>query len=95
MLLKDLRPVIGEQVVTNVTVASGDNSVVSGKLWLFSVDDTLDHLEVKELRPEDNVLELTLVCSPQELRDNDWNSAFNQEVILSINDGSTDELMKE
>ncbi len=95
MLLKDLRSVIGEQVVTNVTVASGEDNVVSGKLWLFSVDDSLDHLEVKELRPEDNVLELTLTCSPQELRDIDWSNAFNQEVIISINDGSKDQLTKE
>ena len=95
MLLKDLRSVIGEQVTTNVTVADGEDNVVSGKLWLFSVDDSLDDLEVKEIYPDDNVLEIILKCTPQQLRDYDWNSAFNQEVIVSINNGPNDQLTKE
>lgn len=90
MILKDLRPVIGEQVKTNVTVSAGNDNVVSGVLWLFSVDDSLDDLKVIELYPKEDILELHLRCTPQQLSDIDWNSAFNQEVIKSINEGPVD-----
>lgn len=95
MVLKDLRSVIGEQVKTVVTVASGDNNVVSGELWLFSVDDSIDGLEVKDLYPEDDKLCVTLLCSDDRLKSTDWQSVFNQKSIISYDNGSKQDILEE
>lgn len=94
MILKDLRSVLSDQVSTNVTVQAGEDSVVSGTLWLFDVDDSLDELKVIDLYPNDNVLEIKLRCTPDQLKDTDWSNAFNQEVIESINNGPDDTLIE-
>ncbi len=90
MYLKDLRPVIGEQTKTNVIVESGNNSAVSGELWLFSVDKSADDLKVKRIEPKNDVLELTLECDPSRLRDTNWDDTFNQKAIINVNVGPDD-----
>lgn len=96
MLLKDLRTVVGEQVKTNVRVNSGYDNVVSGDLWLFTVDDSIDNLEVKDVQPHDNVLEVTLQCDPKVFKDTDWPNVFNKNEITSYNSGpdATDVLVE-
>lgn len=95
MLLKDLRPIVGEQTKTNVIAEAGPDNAVSGELWLFSVDESIDNLNVKNIEPDDNVLVIRLECSPQMLRDTDWDSVFNQKAILSIVDQTSDTLTQE
>lgn len=91
MYLKELRSVIPEQVKTKVYVNSGDDNVASGELWFFSIDKSLDDLEVKSLYPKDGDLVLNLECSQDQLKDYNWADAFNQdEVIISENNGPID-----
>lgn len=92
MHFKDLRSVVDEQTKTNVIVEAGDSSVTSGTLWLFSVDKSIDELEVKEVSPHDNILEVTLTCSPSMLRDTDWDATFNQDSITELVSGDEETL---
>lgn len=95
MLLKEFRTVIPEQVKTKVYVNSGDNNVASGELWFFSIDDSLNDLEVKSAYPKEDMLILNLECTPEQLENNNWANAFNQDVVVSTNNGPVETLRKE
>lgn len=95
MILKDLRPVLSEQVDTNVTVVCGDDTVTSGKMWLFNVDDSVDDLKVIEIYPEDSILEIKIKCDPERFKETDWSNTFNKKVIENTYSGSTDTITQE